>query len=271
MGKVCIWKSHPQAVNIGALKYRIHHKEKRISFGVYPETSLAMAREERRKARLLIADDIDPSQERKKERLQKQIDQGNSFEAVAREWHENRKDRWNLRYGEEILSRLKQDIFFHIRGYPIKDLEPPLLLQVIRKIESRGAQDLAKRQLQKCGEIFRYAIATGILTRDPSADIRDALKPQRKGHFAALDTKDIPEFIHAINFNNARLYPTTRNALIMMMLTYVRTSELINAKWEEFDFTLNQWVIPVSRMKMKKEHIVPLSMDDISQSYANEE
>ncbi|MTI08705.1 tyrosine-type recombinase/integrase [Curvivirga aplysinae] len=241
------------------LKYRIHNKEKRISFGVYPEVTLAEAREKRRLARILIADDIDPSQERKKEKLQKQIDQGNSFEAVAREWHANRRERWNPRYAAEILNRLEQDIFPDLGRYPIKDIEPPLLLQVIRKIEKRGAQELAKRQLQKCGEIFRYAIATGILSRDPSADIRDALKPQIKGHFAALDTRDIPDFIHALNFNNARLYPGTRNALKMMMLTFVRTSELINAKWEEFDFTINQWTIPAHRMKMKKEHIVPLS------------
>ena len=160
---------------------------------------------------------------------------------------------------EEIIIRLEKDIFPEIGGCPILEIEPPLLLQVIRKIENRGAHELAKRQLQKCGEIFRYAIATGKAIRDPSADIKEALKPVRKEHYAALDVKELPEFIAALERNDARLYQSTRHALKLIMLTFVRTSELINATWEEIDFDKKEWLIPVERMKMGKEHIVPLS------------
>ena len=143
------------------------------------------------------------------------------------------------------------------------EIEPPLLLHVIRKIENRGAYELAKRQLQKCGEIFRYAIATGKALRDPSQDIKEALMPVRKEHFAAIDVKELPEFIAALERNDARLYQSTRNALKLIMLTFVRTSELINATWEEIDFDNKEWVIPAERMKMGKVHIVPLSRQAI--------
>lgn len=188
-----------------------------------------------------------------------QKDNANTFEKVAREWFENRKERWRPRYADEVITRLENDIFPQIGAYPIKEIEPPLLLQVIRKIEKRGAHELAKRQLQKCGEIFRYAIAEGKASRDPSQDIKEALKPVKKTHFAALDIKEIPEFLYAIECNDARLYRNTRNALKLIMLTFVRTSELIGARWEEIDFENKEWVIPAERMKMGKEHIVPLS------------
>jgi len=130
---------------------------------------------------------------------------------------------------------------------------------VIRKIENRGAHELAKRQLQKCGEIFRFAIAEGKAVRDPSADIKEALKPFKKTHFAALDAEELPDFITAIEANDARLYRSTRNALKLIMLTFVRTSELINARWDEINWEKKQWIIPADRMKMGKEHVVPLS------------
>ena len=132
-------------------------------------------------------------------------------------------------------------------------------MQVIRKIENRGAHELAKRQLQKCGEIFRFAIAEGKAVRDPSNDIKEALKPVKKEHFAALDIKDLPEFLAAVDRNDARLYQSTRNALNLMLLTFVRTSELIEATWDEIDFDTKEWIIPGERMKMGKDHIVPLS------------
>jgi len=182
---------------------------------------------------------------------------------IAREWFENRKDRWKPRYAVEIITRLENDIFPHLGSFPIKEIEPPLLLQVIRKIENRKAYELAKRQLQKCGEIFRYGIATGKAIRDPSADIKEALKPVKKGHFAAIEIEELPDFIYAIERNDARLYPNTRNALNLMMRTFVRTVELIGASWDEINFDTKEWTIPAERMKMGKEHIVPLSSQAI--------
>ncbi|MBK67892.1 MAG: integrase [Rickettsiales bacterium] len=241
------------------LKYRFLGKEKLLTIGTYPIVSLLEAREEKVKAKRLIADNIDPVSHKREQKLATADNLENTFEAIALEWHENKLTGWSDRYAGQILDRLKDDIFPYIGKMPIKDIEPPALLEVIRKIEKRGAFDLAKRQLQKCGEIFRYAIATGRGVRDPSRDIREALKPSKSGHFASIKVEELPEFLHKLQTNDARLYGTTQNAMWLMLLTFVRTSELINAKWEEIDFDKKLWTIPAERMKMKKEHLVPLS------------
>ena len=245
------------------LKYRIDGKEKRLALGVFPEIGIKEARNRRDEARKLLDEGRDPSQEKKKQKALSQQNTVNTFEVIAREWHENRKSRWSQRYAEGVITRLENDIFPEIGNYPITEIEPPILLQTIRKIEKRKAHELARRQLQKCGEVFRYAIACGKAVRDPSADIKEALQPQQKGHFAALDVKELPDFLKAIEHNDARLYQNTRNALNLMMLTFVRTSELIGARWEEIDFEAKEWVIPAERMKMRKEHVVPLSRQAI--------
>ena len=249
----------PNGAKYWRLKYRSNGSPKEYSMGVYPEVSLKEAREEKAKARKLLTQGKDPSREKKRKKLLSKQNSENTFEVIARGQHANRKDRWRPRYAQEVINRLENDIFSEIGSYPIKDIEPPLLLEVIRKIEKRGAYELAKRQLQKCGEIFRFAIAEGKAVRDLSRDIGDALKPVKKSHFAALDVSELPDFIKAIGKNDARLYRSTRNALWLIMLTFVRTSELINARWDEIYFDRAEWVIPAERMKMGKEHIVPLS------------
>ena len=239
--------------------YRFNGKQKNLSIGVYPEISLKQARFKRIEAKELLDAGRDPSLEKKKQKVMKEQDNENTFKVVALEWYENRKHIWKPRYAAEVIKRLEEDIFPEIGDYPIKEIEPLLLLQVIRKIERRGAYDLAKRQNQKCGEIFRYAIATGRGGRDPSQDIVEALKPTKKEHFAALDPEELPELLRDIHSNKARLYPTTINAMKLMLLTFVRTKELIEATWEEIDFERKIWRIPADRMKMGKEHLVPLS------------
>ena len=243
-------------------KYRIHGKERRMAFGVYPEISLREARDKREEARKLLRDNIDPSKNKKRKKAQSLENEENTFEAIAREWYDLRKDQWRPRYAQEVIKRLEDDIFPLLGDYPIKDIEPPLLLSVIKRIEKRGAFDLAKRQNQKCGEIFRYAIACGKAVRDPSQDIVEALKPVKKTHFAALEIEELPEFLKELNSNRARLYPSTINALKLIMLTFVRTSELINAQWEEIDFEKRIWTIPAERMKMGKAHLVPFGRPD---------
>lgn len=262
-GKGMYLEVRPNGSKYWRFKYRYIGKEKLLALGVYPETSLAEAREKLLRARKLLENGVDPSQDRRKKKALAKESAENTFEVIAREWYDNRKSRWRKRYAEEIITRLEKDIFPEIGSYPIVEIEPPLLLHVIRKIENRGAHELAKRQLQKCGEIFRYAIATGKAQRDPSQDIKEALMPVRKEHFAALDVNELPEFIAALERNDARLYQSTRNAIKLVMLTFVRTSELINARWEEIDFDKKEWVIPAERMKMGREHIVPLSRQAI--------
>ena len=241
------------------LKYRFLNKEKLLSIGSYPLMSLQDAREAKYDAKRLLNEGIDPSANKQEQKQEALLNQENSFQAIALEWYENRKSRWTVKYASEILSRLEADIFPQIGHMPIKDIEPPVLLKAIRKIEQRGANELSRRQLQKCGEIFRYAIATGRAVRDPSNDIKEALKPMKAGHFASIEVEELPEFLSVLKSNKARLYFTTQNALWMMLYTFVRTSELINARWDEIDLDAKKWLIPAQRMKMSKEHIVPLS------------
>lgn len=249
----------PNGSKYWRLAYRFNDKQKTLALGVYPDISLKQARQKRVDAKEVIAKGKDPGLEKKKEKAMAVQDNANTFEVLALEWYENRKDIWKPRYAVEVIKRLEEDIFPEIGHYPIKEIEPLILLQTIRKIESRGAYDLAKRQLQKCGEIFRYAIATGRGVCDPSQDIKEALKPAKKGHFSALDPHELPELLKDINTNKARLYPTTINAMKLMLLTFVRTKELIEATWDEIDFERKLWSIPAERMKMGKEHIVPLA------------
>lgn len=241
------------------LKYYFLGREKLLALGPYPLVPLAEARDGREAAKKLLLKGTDPIKHKDHVRRTKIRDAKNTFKVVALEWYENRKHMWTPEYAEEILKRLEADIFPALGNYAMNEIEPPLLLDVIRKIENRGALEIARRQVQKCGEIFRYAIACGKAVRDPSADIKEALKPIKTEHYAAIDVHELPDLVQAIEKNDARLYQSTRNALKLMMLTFVRTGELINARWTEMDFERQEWVIPAERMKMRKEHIVPLS------------
>lgn len=244
-------------------KYRFLGKEKLLALGVYPEVSLADARSKRDEARKLLDNGIDPSMAKAEQKQLASLNAENTFKAIALEWHETNKERWTPAYAANILHRMEIDIFPKIGSLPVADVKPPQLLTTIKAIEKRGAQEVAHRLLQNCGQIFRYAIVTGRADRNPAADLRGALKPLKHSHFAALEAKDLPEFLQALERNAARLFPQTRLAILLMAMTFVRTSELINAKWEEFDLDAKEWVIPAHRMKMRKAHIVPLSTQAI--------
>ena len=253
----------PNGAKYWRFLYRFLGKQKTYALGVYPEVSLKAAREKRRLARQLLSKGIDPSIERKQQKALALTNADNTFEAIARDWYALHKDKWKSRYAAEVMKRLECDIFPYIGPIPIRDVGQPLLLEVIRKIEKRGAVDLAKRQLQKCGEIFRFALAENKVELDITLKMYEALKPVKKQHFAAIEVEEIPEFLATLEKNDARLYQSTRNAIKLIMLTFVRTSELINARWDEIDFERRRWIIPAERMKMGKEHIVPLSRQAI--------
>jgi integrase len=240
-------------------KYRFDNKERRIAFGVYPDVSLQDAREKRDEARKQVAAGINPSMDKKDKRRMAAIKAENTFEAITREWHELNKENWHTVYGTHILHRLEQDIFPQIGKMPIANIKPLHLLDALRLIEKRGAGEVARRTLQYCSQVFRYAIITERAERNPALDLKGALKPMRHGHYAALDMEEIPSFLQALNRNDARLYSQTRDAVMLLMLTFVRTGELIKAQWSEFNFETAEWVIPAERMKMRRPHIVPLS------------
>ena len=258
-GRGMFMEVRPNGAKYWRMRYRYNGKQKLLALGVYPDVSLKLAREKREDARKLLENGVDPSQHKQESRRQAQLNAANTFEAIAREWHDNNKHVYSQRHAQTILYRLDKDIFPAIGNYPIQDITPPVLLESIRKIEARGAHDYARRCMQVCGQVFRYAIATGRAERDPTADLKGALKPYRQGHYPALDIKELPEFLETLDKNDMRLYPATRLAVHFMMLTFVRTSELINAQWQEIDFEAGEWHIPKERMKMRKDHIVPLS------------
>ena len=243
-------------------KYRFVGKEKRLALGVYPAKSLKNARLERDAARQLLSRGTDPVQLRQDEKLAQRIRLGTTFEAVARAWHAHWKGPKSERHADYVLRRLETDVFPDLGRRPISEITAPQLLAMVKKVESRGALHLSRRILQTCGQVFRYAVAHGIIERNPAADVKpsDSLKPQAPENYARLEAKDVPELLRKIEVYIGS--PYTRLAMKLMALTFVRTGELIGARWEEFEGLDGDdplWRIPKERMKMKTPHIVPLS------------
>jgi len=257
-GKGLYLEVKPTGGKLWRLKYHYLGKEKSLSLGVYPIVTLAEAREKCIEAKKLLDRGIDPSaakQERQREIIRAAA---NSFEAVALEWHEKQKERWSKEYAVQVLHRLQTDVFPSMPKKPIKDLDVPELLDVLRKIEQRGALELLKRARQFCGEIFRYAIQTGRCKEDITLHLKGALKTRKTKHYSAIEIKEIPELLKALK-DDERLYDRTRRAVRLSLLTFQRPGEIRQAKKAEIDWEAKQWVIPAERMKMRRAHIVPLS------------
>jgi integrase len=237
-------------------KYRFGGKEKRLSLGVYPDVSLKAAREKRDTARQQLAAGIDPGQARRAEKLAQAG--AESFEAIAREWHAKFSPGWVASHGDRILKRLEKDLFPWVGKRPIAEIKAPELLGVLRRIESRGALETAHRAMQNCGQVFRYAVATGRAERDPTGDLRGALPaPKEKHHASIIEPKRIGELLRAIDTYEG--FFATKCALRLAPLVFVRPGELRKAQWREFDLDKGEWRIPAERMKMREQHIVPLS------------
>lgn len=250
---------HPAGGKHWRWKYRYAGKEKRLSLGTYPSVTLAKARLARDAARRTLADGVDPVQAKSDAKLTQRLRLGTSFEAVARAWFEDWKGPRSPRHADYVLRRLESDVFPVLGRKPVGEVTAPQLLAMAKRIESRGAIDIAKRALQTCGQVLRYAVAHGQLERNPAADVKpsDALKPRRKTNYARLDAKEVPTLLRKIDAYQGT--PTTRLAMMLMALTFVRTGELIGARWGEFDLEGAEWRIPPERMKMRTPHIVPLS------------
>lgn len=241
------------------LKYRHQGKEKRLGLGVYPAVTLAKARTEREKARALLEAGQDPSEARKESKAAQAAASETTFEAVARSWHEQWKSARTDHHTAYVLRRLEADVFPSLGSLPIAEIPAQRLVAMAKKIEARGALDIAKRALQTCGQIMRYAVAHGIIDRNPAADVKpgDVLRSRRKQNYARVDSKELPELLRKMQVYDGT--PHTRQALQLIALTFVRTSELIEAVWSEFDLDGAEWRIPEKRMKMRTPHVVPLS------------
>jgi len=252
----------PNGSRYWRLKYRFEGKEKRLALGVYPVVSLAKAREDAREARLLLNDGIDPC-ERKKERVREaKLTAVNSFEAVAREWHEVMRPKWTPHHAKNVIESLEQDIFPAIGRRPIVELKAPEVLDALRKIERRGAIDIAQRVRQRCGAVFAYAIGTGLSQTNPVTAMKGVFLTRRKEPRKMLPHDDLPEFLQKLRQHSGDRMIAL--ALRFIVLTMVRTNELRGARWQEFDFQKRVWSIPADRMKMRAPHVVPLSKQAIA-------
>ncbi|MCH8135822.1 MAG: tyrosine-type recombinase/integrase [Proteobacteria bacterium] len=246
------------------LRYWLAGKEKSLSLGVYPRIGLKEARRRRDVELKRLDNNLDPAAERRAEKIRAKNAAENSFEAVAREWHKKQRHLWVPTHAADVLRRLEKNAFPDLARRPIAEIDAPELLAAMRKTEERGAHDLAHRVLQVCGQVFRYGIVTGRCTRNVAADLRGALTPHKAKHQAAVKPEELPDLLRAIANYDAVGEKQTRLALQLMALTFVRTSELIGAEWSEFDFDEKLWVVPSARMKMRDEHIVPLSRQAVA-------
>lgn len=258
------------------LKYRYGGKEKLLALGTYPGTGLKKARDKRDDARNLLDDDIDPNAHRKAEKAARADRDAGSFEVVAREWHAKQSETWAAGHSERVLRRLVLYVFPRIGGEPIGSVTGPQLLDVLRRIEARGTVETAHRVKESLGAIFRYAVATHRATHDPSAALKGALATaQNKSYAAITEPKQVGELLRAIRgYSGAEV---TRCALQLLPLVFVRPGELRAARWEEFEFDVTppqpgekpkhpdpQWRIPAARMKMREQHLVPLSTQAVA-------
>ncbi len=256
----------PAGSKLWRLKYRYLGTEKRISLGHYPIVTLAEARDRREEAKKLLSRDIDPSDARQDGRREIIRNAANTFEAVAREWHETQKGKWSEKHAANVMRRLEMDLFPHIGHRPMLSLDAPEILAALRKIEARGALDIAARVRSIAGQIFRHAVQNGKCPahHNPIPHLAGALRTRKTQHFAAIEGKEIPLLLHALERNDQRLFGTTRRAIMFQMLTFVRPGEAREAKWDEFDFDEAIWRIPAERMKMRRPHLVPLSRQTLN-------
>ncbi len=245
------------------LKYWFDGRERRMSLGVYPDVSLADAREKREEARRKVAAGIDPAEMRKAEAIALVESTENTFEAIAREWFGMFSKQWAASHADKIIRRLELYVFPWIGARPVKSITAPELLAVLRRVESRGANETAHRALQVCGRVFRFAVATGRAERDPSRDLGGALAPTKEKHLASItDPQEVGALLRAIDAYDGSWI--TRCALRLSPLVFVRPGELRAAQWAEFDFDNAEWRIPAERMKMRVQHVVPLSTQAIA-------
>lgn len=238
-------------------RYRYAGKPKMISLGVYPTITLADARSRRDDARKLVAEGKNPSEVRKEQKIALQTESESAFEKIATEWHQMKSTKWSEGYASDIMEAFKNDIFPYVGTRPIGEIKPLELLNVLRKIEKRGALEKMRKVRQRCSEVFRYAIATGRAEFNPAADLSSALEVHQSNHFPFLKADEIPDFLRALDsYTGSRL---VQIATKLLMITGVRTIELRAALWSEFDLDNAIWEIPAERMKMRRPHLVPLS------------
>lgn len=250
----------PSGTRLWRLKYRYLGKEKTFSIGPYPVVSLAQARDARQDAKNLLSQNppIDPMSQKDNKRTAIRNAES-TFKAVALDWFENQKGTWSEGYAQKNKRILEMNLFPYIGNDPIASIKPPDLLDCLRKVEKRGALDIATKTKQIAGMVFRYGIQTGKCEWNAAENLNGALRTRKTTHFAALDDKQLPAFLKALERNEARIFERTRRAVWFSLYTFQRPGEIRQAQWSEIDWQAKEWHISSDKMKMRRDHIVPLS------------
>ena len=250
----------PSGARCWRYKYRFAGKEKVLALGVYPEVSLKQAREDHQAARAMLREGKDPSAVKRQQAAERVAAGRNSFEAIARQWHAKTRVKWSAGHAEHVLHEMERTLFPKLGRLPVREIEPATLLTCIQQIEKRGALDVASRALQRAGRVFQYAIQTQRLEHNPALALQGVLHQPPVVHQHAMPAEELGPFLVQLR-DFERIKVTTRLALRLLVLTFVRPGELRGARWEEFDRKAKRWTIPAQRMKGgKREHTVPLSV-----------
>ena len=239
-------------------KYRLYGVEKRITHGLYPALTLSEARERRSQIKRELNEGIDPVLQRLEKQQVAALAQHETFQKVALEWYHKQTSSWTARYAQSVQFRLEKYAFSELGDYPINLIKPPMMLACLQKIE-KTSPETTRRIKALCSHVFKYAIVTGRSENDPTYGLEVALRKFRKGHYASITVDEFPEFLSKLFEYRDRLSRQTFLALQLLLLTFVRTAELIEAKRSEFDLENKMWIIPRARMKMGLTHMVPLS------------
>ena len=250
---------HPSGSKYWRMKYRFMGKEKLLAFGVWPEVSLTEARKKRNEAKQLLKSGKDPSAAKKNLKLSQRVAQSNTFGSVTEEWLEIKQKEWKSLYFDDVKSSIEIHLLPDLSQRPIEDITSSEILSVLKKIEEQGKLEVASRSRQKCGAIFTYANLRQLCTSNPVSNLKGALASPKKKKFNSLSPKDLPQFLVKLDEYDGAII--TKLALRFVLLTFARTIEIRFANWNEFDLEDEEpiWRIPEEKMKMGREHVVPLS------------
>lgn len=253
---------HPNGSKYWRLKYRLNGKENVFAIGIYPQMTLLEAREERFRLKKLVKAGINPNLQKKTAKKIEIAKEADSFGAVALEWHGKNTKKWSEEHSKKIKAWIETEINPIIGSITISEVKSPDILAVVKSIENRGALDVARRALSICSQVLRYAMPLGKCNYDVTVGINKTLEVRKRENYKSVPIEDFPELLRKMENHNCK--PLTKYALGLISLTFVRSSELREAKWPEINFEKAEWRIPAERMKMKELHIVPLSKQAIA-------
>jgi integrase len=254
----------PNGSRYWRLRYRFAGKQKTLALGIYPDISLKQARLDRDAARQLLSKNIDPSEVKKEKKLQNSLHDLNLFSVLAKEWWENQKGTWTPDHANRVWIRLRDNSFDLLDKKPIGQIVPKDVIAVTKKIEKRDALDVARRVLQDVRRVFRYGVQIGRLKINPAIELQDVIKTRKTQHRPSMQNQELGSFLVELARYNEKGRDLTRLATQMLVYTFVRSGELRGARWSEFDFANQLWRVPETRMKMRTEHLVPLSKQVLS-------